>query len=174
MNKLPAYWKTVVTTALIGGTVALLADTLMYSYDSAGRLIKIDHGNGFVTTYTYDQNGNLLARSVQGPPAPSISSVSNGGSDVAPNTWIVIQGSGFVPARPGGITVTVDGKAAFIDPSCSARAGAACSSDQIRVLTPVDCSAGRVPIVVSNPGGSSQPFFVSVRAPSQPGKERRR
>ena len=35
-----------------------------YSYDSAGRLVKVDYGNGATITYAYDQAGNLLTRTV--------------------------------------------------------------------------------------------------------------
>src|SRR5262245_696649 len=85
-------------TALIG---LAAADTINYTYDAAGRLTTVAYGDGTTMTYTYDQNGNLLSRSVQGPPPPSISSVSaaDGGTDIAPNTWIVIKGSGLIRPR---------------------------------------------------------------------------
>jgi len=40
------------------------ADTVNYSYDDAGRLIKVDYGNGQSISYTYDKAGNLLSRQV--------------------------------------------------------------------------------------------------------------
>jgi YD repeat-containing protein len=33
-----------------------------YSYDDAGRLTKVDYGDGRTITYTYDPTGNLLSR----------------------------------------------------------------------------------------------------------------
>lgn len=41
-----------------------LADTVRYTYDDAGRLTKVDYGNGQTITYTYDSAGNLLSRTV--------------------------------------------------------------------------------------------------------------
>ena len=43
---------------------ALAFASTTYSYDSAGRLIKVDYGNGATITYTYDNAGNLLTRTV--------------------------------------------------------------------------------------------------------------
>jgi YD repeat-containing protein len=40
------------------------ADTVNYSHDDAGRLIKVDYGNGQSISYTYDKAGNLLSRQV--------------------------------------------------------------------------------------------------------------
>src|SRR5260370_12250812 len=48
------------TAALI--LTALLADTVKYSYDDAGRLTIVDYGNGKSIAYTYDSAGNLLSR----------------------------------------------------------------------------------------------------------------
>jgi YD repeat-containing protein len=50
------------TAALI--LTALLADTVKYSYDDAGRLTIVDYGNGKSIAYTYDSAGNLLSRVV--------------------------------------------------------------------------------------------------------------
>jgi YD repeat-containing protein len=40
----------------------LLAESIQYSYDGAGRLIKAYYGAGKTITYTYDNAGNLLNR----------------------------------------------------------------------------------------------------------------
>lgn len=43
-----------------------------YSYDTAGRLTKVDYGGGKTLTYTYDNAGNLLNRtSTSGSVTPS-------------------------------------------------------------------------------------------------------
>jgi hypothetical protein len=47
---------------LIAAGTAFAATT--YSYDSAGRLSKVDYGAGGSITYTYDNAGNLLSRTV--------------------------------------------------------------------------------------------------------------
>lgn len=41
-----------------------MAATVNYSYDSAGRLIKVDYGTGGSISYTYDNAGNLLSRTI--------------------------------------------------------------------------------------------------------------
>ena len=46
------------------------ASTVTYSYDSAGRLIKVDYGNGKTIEYTYDRAGNLLKREMKDGQAP--------------------------------------------------------------------------------------------------------
>ena len=48
---------------VFAATVALAGTT--YSYDSAGRLAKVDYGAGGSITYTYDNAGNVLSRTVQ-------------------------------------------------------------------------------------------------------------
>ncbi len=50
-------------TGFFLGTAPALADdptTVTYTYDDAGRLIGVDHGDGKTITYTYDDAGNLL------------------------------------------------------------------------------------------------------------------
>ena len=37
-----------------------------YSYDTLGRLIKVDYGNSKIIKYTYDKNGNLLKKEKNG------------------------------------------------------------------------------------------------------------
>ena len=40
-------------------------NAIQYRYDGAGRLISETHGNGAIIKYQYDNNGNVLARTVQ-------------------------------------------------------------------------------------------------------------
>ena len=49
-------------TLLVG--ISLSAATASYSYDAAGRLAKVDYGVNGSITYTYDNAGNLLSRTV--------------------------------------------------------------------------------------------------------------
>jgi len=44
--------------------IILAADVVNYTYDDAGRLIKVDYGNGKAITYAYDKAGNPLKREV--------------------------------------------------------------------------------------------------------------
>ncbi len=57
-------WK-MISVAAISVGLAASAATVNYSYDAAGRLVKIDYGpSGGSITYTYDAAGNLLSRTV--------------------------------------------------------------------------------------------------------------
>ena len=119
---------------------------------------------------------------------PSISSVVTAdgipGTGIAQNTWIVIKGTNLVPAtapaagvdwssapefafgqlptKIGDVSVTVDGKPAYVYFYCSAATSTVCTSDQINVLTPLDTASGLVPVVVTNSGVSSLPFSKSL------------
>ena len=46
-------------------TVALAAQAVTYSYDSAGRLVKADYGAAGAIVYVYDNAGNLVNRTAQ-------------------------------------------------------------------------------------------------------------
>ena len=50
---------------------AALAGTVSYTYDDAGRLVKVDYGDGRSISYTYDNGGNLLRREVTAPAPPA-------------------------------------------------------------------------------------------------------
>lgn len=39
-----------------------IAANITYTYDTAGRVARVDYGNGKGFVYTYDANGNLLRR----------------------------------------------------------------------------------------------------------------
>lgn len=43
------------------------ADTVSYSYDAAGRLVRADLGGGRAVVYTYDAAGNLLSAASESP-----------------------------------------------------------------------------------------------------------
>ena len=124
------------------------------------------------------------------PGTPVITSVSTafGSSSIAQNTWLQIQGTNLtpsntpaggvfwnnapefaanrMPARLGGISVTVNGKPAYIWGYCSAATTPACSSDQINALSPLDGTVGQVDVVVTNQTVSSAPMSVNMLAVS--------
>jgi len=76
--------------------------------------------------------------------------------------------SGQMPTQLGNISVTVNGKPAFVYFYCSAATDPACQQDQINVLTPLDNALGSVSVVVTNGLISTPPFPVNVKnvAPS--------
>jgi uncharacterized protein (TIGR03437 family) len=114
----------------------------------------------------------------------NISSVStaSGGPDIAQNTFIQIKGSNLVPpdtpangviwstapsfangqmpTQLGGVSVTVNGKPAFIYFFCSAATSPVCTTDQINVLTPLDSITGPVLIVVTS-GATVSPAYTA-------------
>ena len=118
---------------------------------------------------------------------PVITSVStaNGGPDIAQNTWTVIKGSNLVPpatvkdgviwndapdfasgrmpTKLGNVSVSVNGKPAFVYFYCSAATSNVCTSDQINVLSPLDTTTGSVQVVVTSGPASSSPFAVNLK-----------
>ena len=65
---------------LMALALSLFAANAQYSYDAAGRLIKVDYGDGRTISYTYDAAGNLLKRertgAAEAAPAASATAVS--------------------------------------------------------------------------------------------------
>lgn len=125
-----------------------------------------------------------VGASNQGPPV--ISSIGAAyGSGIAQNTWIAIQGTNLVPSSTpasgvfwanaidfasgkmpvslNGVSVTVNGKPAYIAFYCSGTTPSSiCPKDQINALTPLDSTLGPVQVVVSNGTSSSSAFSMSM------------
>jgi uncharacterized protein (TIGR03437 family) len=173
--------------------IALFAATgaaqAVYTYDNAGHLTRVSYGTAGAVVYSYDAAGNLIGRSVAATGSSSvITSVStaSGGSDIAQNTFIVIKGSNLVPGTTpaagviwstapsfasgqmptqiDGVSVTVNGKPAYIYFFCSAATSPVCASDQLNVLTPLDNTTGPVQIVVTSGATVSAPFTATMNA----------
>ena len=160
----------------------------VYTYDNAGHLTRVSYGAAGSVVYTYDAAGNLIGRSIAAAGSAVITSVStaSGGSDIAQNTFIVIKGANLVPATTpaagviwstapsfasgqmptqiNGVSVTVNGKPAYIYFFCSAATSPVCASDQLNVLTPLDSTTGPVPIVVTSGAAASAPFTATLNA----------
>jgi uncharacterized protein (TIGR03437 family) len=161
-----------------------------YSYDAAGRLTKVDYGSAGSITYTYDKGGNLLSRNVAAGPTTGavITSVNTSGSQpaagITQNGWVEIKGNNLVPANApaagvfwssapefaqgkmptsiGGVSVTINGKPAYVYFYCSA-VTSTCLSDQVNVLAPLDSTTGPVQIVVTNGATPSAPFTATLQ-----------
>ena len=164
--------------------VSLGAQSINYSYDSAGRLYSATYPNGNVITYAYDSAGNLLRRLVVTPalgptPASSAAGVVNAASEVggpvAPGEIVAVYGSGIGPATlasfqitpfnffesyTGNTTVTFDGIPAPIFYS---------SAGQTAVIVPYSVAGqSTTQMIVTYQGRASAPVTVSV-AQSAPG-----
>lgn len=156
---------------------ALLAAGVLYTYDSAGRLVKADYGSAGVVTYTYDAAGNLITRttSALSNAAPVITLVANAEGEspsIAPNTWVEIKGTNLapagdtriwlgpdfvnnqLPAQLDGVSVTVNGKSAFVY---------YISPTQVNILTPPDAMQGSVPVNLTTGGVTSAAFTVQAQ-----------
>jgi len=113
------------------------------------------------------------------PPAPpAITSVLNGASlqpGIEAGSWVTIRGTNLANTYPGraasasdmandslpasldGVSVTIDGKPAFVD---------YISPTQINVQAPSDGAAGPVAVVVTNNGQASAPATAQLQAAS--------
>jgi uncharacterized protein (TIGR03437 family) len=106
------------------------------------------------------------------PPAPTISKVANAEGEVAtiaPNTWVEVKGSvlagttriwtgadfvnGQMPTKIDNVSVTVNGKPAFVY---------YVSPTQVNILTPPDSIVGSVSVVVTYNGTASAAFSVTA------------
>jgi len=74
------------------------AEAATYTYDAAGRLIKVDYGTAGSIVYTYDNAGNLTSRTVVGPGGGG-----GGGCNVTINPLTAFPSSA---GESGQITVT--------------------------------------------------------------------
>jgi uncharacterized protein (TIGR03437 family) len=113
-----------------------------------------------------------------GPVPPAISGVTSAGSGsatIAPNTWVEIKGSNLAPAGDSriwqgsdfvngqlpkqldGVSVTVDGKPAYVS---------YISPAQINILTPPDAITRSVPVQVTVNGVISNTYGAAAQAVS--------
>lgn len=124
-----------------------------------------------------------------GPATSVITSVSTASAPqsgvISQNTWIEIKGANLVPASTpaggtfwsnapefaqgrmptevGGVSVTVNGRPAYVWWFCSKATTPACATDQVNVLTPLDDYVGQVQVVVKNGAVSSGAFLTNLR-----------
>jgi uncharacterized protein (TIGR03437 family) len=123
--------------------------------------------------YTY---GNAFVVKPAAPGPPVIVSVLNGASflpAIEAGSWVTIQGTNLADAYPGqtwttadfvgnnlptqlaGVSVTIDGKPAFVE---------YVSPTQINVQAPSDMTTGPVNVIVTNNGQISAPSTVQLLA----------
>ena len=123
-------------------------------------------------TITANFKGTNIPAINPGGVVPLFSSVNT----IAPGSWVSVYGSNLVPTSAtwsgsfqnstslGGVSVTIDGKPAYIS---SVTKGTPPNPDQINIETPDDTVTGSVAVVVTNPmGRATSMVTVATFAPS--------
>jgi uncharacterized protein (TIGR03437 family) len=146
-------------------------------------LVYFDSTNLLTSSDTLTATGAKVASAytaiaaLSSAPPPVISTVANAEGEaptIAPNTWVDIKGTGLAPAgdiriwqggtdffgslmpeQLDGVSVTVNGKSAFVY---------YISPTQVNILTPPDAILGPVQVVVNNNGVTSAPATASSKA----------
>jgi uncharacterized protein (TIGR03437 family) len=111
------------------------------------------------------------AASQIGPEISLVTAIAGGAQAAAPNTWLAIYGinlsttmrawqssdfvNGQMPRQLDGVSVTVNGKAAFVG---------YISSTQVNILTPLDTGQGNVQITVTSGAVTSAPVWIPMQA----------
>ena len=136
-----------------------------------------------LATLTGDVNSGYqavitVAASLQAPAATApaiaaggVGSAVSGAAGVAPGSWVAIYGTnlgtmtkelansdlvnGAIPTSLAGVTVKINGKAAFVQ---------YVSAGQVNVLAPDDTASGSVPVVVTNSVGASNTVNANMQA----------
>ena len=110
------------------------------------------------------------ATSQSGPEISLVSTIAGGAQTTAPNTWLAIYGinlsttvrpwqssdfvNGQMPTQLDGVSVTINGKPAFVE---------YVSSNQVNLLTPLDAGQGNVQITVTSGGVTSAPLWIPMQ-----------
>ncbi len=126
---------------------------------------------GYAAALNLAVNVQTPAASLPSIAAGGIANAASGAAGIAPGAWISVYGanlataaralastdivSSAIPAALGGVSVQIDGKAAFVD---------YVSASQINVLAPDDATTGSVLVAVTNAAGTS----AAIAAVSQP------
>ena len=170
--------KTFFLFLLLAGVTAFGAVT--YSYDAAGRLTKVDYGNGSVISYSYDLAGNLLGRTVAaGAPPPTCNYAINPGGQAFASTgsngvititvgagcvwtavsnvpWVTFSGSATGSAN-GSVAYTVAANAGAARTGTVSVAGLVFTIDDAQVSQVADTLEGvmAVHLDILSPDGAS-------------------
>jgi len=157
------------------GVIATIAGTGTAGFSGAQiepTDIAVDSGGNVYFSEQYAYRVRVLKPCFgQCPPqaAPAIAAVVNGASfqpGIAAGSWVTIQGAnlantidqvatGSLPTALDGVSVSIDGKPAFVD---------YVSPTQINVQAPSDSAIGPVSVVVTNNGAASAPAPAQLEA----------
>ena len=170
-------------------TVGTTATAIKFSYvASVSMPVEFEINFGNINPNTVWLDDISIQESDPGHVAPSaiaLVNTSSGGPDIAQNTYIEVKGTDLVPATTpaagviwssapdfasgkmptnlNGVSVTVNGKPAFVYFYCSAATSTACATDQINVLTPLDDTVGPVQVVVTSGNTVSTSFTANMK-----------
>jgi hypothetical protein len=170
--------------------VGTTATAVKFSYvASVSMPVEFEFNFGNINPNTVWLDDISIEESDPGHLAPStiaLVNTSSGGPDIAQNTYIEVKGTNLVPATTpaagviwstapdfasgkmptnlNGVSVTVNGKPAFVYFYCSAVTSTACTTDQINVLTPLDDTTGPVQVVVTSGTTVSTTFTANMKA----------
>jgi uncharacterized protein (TIGR03437 family) len=145
------------------------------AYFDSGNLLTLA-GSAWQLTATGTKVAQAYSTLASGSTAPSVTLVANAEGDVpliAPNTWVEVKGANLAPAgdtrvwqgsdffggqmptQLDGVSVTVNGKSAFVY---------YISPQQINILTPPDAIQGTVRVQVTSAGVAGSPVNVEAQA----------
>jgi uncharacterized protein (TIGR03437 family) len=129
------------------------------------KLTATSSGSAFLSAIS-----GLGSQATNGLAISSVVSDTGGGPVISQNTWVEIFGkglatstrtwqgpdfvSGQLPTQLDGVSVTVNGKPAFVE---------YISPTQVNILTPLDPTTGTVQVVLTNGSNSSSPFAVQAQ-----------
>ena len=173
-------------TAAVGTS----ATGVQYSFVApVSKPVEVEFNFGNIGAATVWLDNVSVQESDPGHVAPSAIAKVNtswGGTDIAQNTFIEVKGTDLVPATTpaagviwsnapdfasgrmptnlDGVSVTVNGKPAFVYFYCSAATSTVCAADQIDVLTPLDDAIGPVQVVVTSGNTVSTSFTANMKA----------
>ncbi len=150
------------------------SNDMVYNTANRERMLGATTGDvtaGFASTITIGAAFQTPAAAAPAVAAGGVANASSGIAGVAPNTWVSIYGTNLstsarsvastdlvnnvLPTSLGGVSVQVNGKAAFLQ---------YVSASQVNVLTPDDSSTGAVAITVTNSAGTSAAASTTMQS----------
>ena len=150
------------------------ASDMVYRVANQERMLATTTGDvnaGYQSTITIGASLRVAAATAPSITSGRVSNAANGAAGVTPGAWISIYGSNFstterilsssdlvgnaIPTSLGGVSVQVNGKAAYLS---------YVGPTQINALAPADTNEGPVPVVVTNAAGTSNTVTTTMQA----------
>lgn len=148
------------------------ASDMVYRVPNQERMLATTTGDvnsGYTSNITVGVT--LQTPAASAPTVGGVANAMNGAVGVAPSTWISLYGTGLstttrtvatadlvsgkLPTTLGGVSVQINGKAAFIH---------YLSATQVNVLAPDDTATGNVTVSLTNANGTSSNFNTTESA----------